>query len=80
MEYFETWGPDFIKMRSINKKTKSAYMAKVSSLAKIENYLQTLEPSFVKKCKDILTTFKKKLDKPYLDEKETNVPSIFTSN
>ena len=27
MEYFDTWGTDFIKMRCINKKTKSAYMA-----------------------------------------------------
>ena len=43
MQFFEQWGPDFVKMRVINKKTKSAYMGYVSSYAKLENYLDTVD-------------------------------------
>lgn len=43
MQFFEQWGPDFVKMRVINKKTKSAYMGYVSSYAKLENYIDTVD-------------------------------------
>ena len=43
MQFFEIWGPDFVNMRVINKKTKSAYMGYVSSYAKLENYIETVE-------------------------------------
>lgn len=64
MEYFDTWGPDFIKMRCISKKTKSAYMAQVGSQAKIENYLETIDPEYLKKCKAEIGKFKEKLKNP----------------
>ena len=43
MQFFESWGPDFVKMRFINRKTKNAYMAYVSSYAKLENYIETVD-------------------------------------
>ena len=64
MEYFDNWGPDFIKMRCISKKTKSAYMAQVGSQAKIENYLETIDPEYLKKCKAEIGKFKEKLKNP----------------
>ena len=48
MQFFERWGPDFVKMRFINRKTKSAYMAYVSSYAKLENYIETVDQTYVK--------------------------------
>ena len=80
MEYFDTWGTDFIKMRCISKKTKSAYMAQIGSQARIENYLETIEPEYLKKCKAEIEKFKEKLKNPEPDEEQTNVPSIFSKN
>ena len=52
-------------------------MAQVGSQAKIENYLETIDPEYLKKCKAEIGKFKEKLKNPQPDEEETNVPSIF---
>ena len=58
MQFFDRWGSDFVKMRCINKKTKSAYMAQVSSYAKIEKYLETVDPTYVAASRERLYEFK----------------------
>ena len=64
MQFFDRWGPDFVKMRCINKKTKSAYMAQVSSYAKIEKYIETVDPTYVQTSQEKLYEFKQKLITP----------------
>ena len=64
MQFFDRWGLDFVKMRCINKKTKSAYMAQVSSFAKIEKYLETVDTAYVQASKERLYEFKQKLITP----------------
>ena len=64
MQFFEQWGPDFVKMRVINKKTKSAYMGYVSSYAKLENYIDTVDQSYVKQSKINLIKLSQKLISP----------------
>ena len=47
MEFFHIWGADFIKMRCINVKTKSAYMAQVSRSANIEKNFESKPADYV---------------------------------
>ena len=64
MQFFDRWGPDFVKMRCINKKTKSAYMAQVSRYANIEKYIETIDPAYVASSQENLYQFKVKLITP----------------
>jgi len=64
MEFFHIWGQDFIKMRCICKKTKSAYMAQVSRSALIEKNFESKPVDYIEKSKQEAESFKNMMRDP----------------
>ena len=57
MSFFEYKGTDFMKMRSINRKTKSSYMQELARRFNVERQISSLSAEFRSECEIGLKQF-----------------------
>ena len=57
MSYFDYKGQDFMKMRTINRKSKNSYMQELQKRFNAERQFESLEPSFLEQSQSGLQAF-----------------------
>ena len=57
MSFFDYKGADFMKMRSINQKSKNSYMQELSKRFNVEIYLATINKQYLEESKRSLDEF-----------------------